>query len=97
MTHNRFDVYDDIIQPLKNFLAEDVYSNSDDEDEFVDNFGAASMHNIFLKSIQKISLPNLHAVTKKSAPKFAEEFFIPPKRKKVAPMIQVKMRKSIVI
>ena len=31
MTHNRFDVYDDVIKPLTLFLVDDVYSNSDDE------------------------------------------------------------------
>ena len=33
MTHNRFDVYEDVIKPLTNFLVDDVYSNSDDEYE----------------------------------------------------------------
>ena len=49
MTHNRFDVYEDVIKPLTKFLVDDVYSNSDDEledqEEEVDNFGAASFLN----------------------------------------------------
>ena len=44
MTHNRFDFYEDVIRPLTNFLVDDVYTNSDnDDDELdqdVDNFGA---------------------------------------------------------
>ena len=66
MTHNRFDVYDDVISPLKTFFVDDVYSNSDgsEEDDNVDNFGANTLHNEFLKSIQKISLPDLRAPRK---------------------------------
>lgn len=30
MTHNRFDMYEDVIKPLTNFLVDDVYTNSDD-------------------------------------------------------------------
>ena len=100
MTHNRFDVYDDLIKPLKNFFVDDVYSNSDDEeDELVDNFGKkTSLNNSFLKSIHNVSLPNLNSLTTEvtSGPKFSEEFFIPPQKKIKKPIIEIKMLKKVV-
>ena len=83
MTHNRFDVYEDVIKPLTNFLVNDVYSHSDDEDsedEDVDNYGTAnSLSNQFLASVHKVSIPksSRHSQQPKG-PNFREQFFIPP-------------------
>ena len=83
MTHNRFDVYEDVIKPLTNFLVDDVYSHSDDEDsedEDVDNYGTAnSLNNQFLASVKKVSIPKSarHAQQSKGLT-FREQFFIPP-------------------
>ena len=61
MTHNRFDVYDDVIKPLTLFLVDDVYSNSDDEydddNDEVGPFGQAadSLNHQYLKSVHRIS------------------------------------------
>lgn len=83
MTHNRFDVYEDVIKPLTNFLVDDVYSHSDDEDsedEDVDNYGTAnSLNNQFLASVQKVSIPKgARRAQQSKGVTFREQFFIPP-------------------
>ena len=55
MTHNLFDVYEDVIKPLSTFLINDVYPHSNEDDDDEEDIDAEGMVEDVLKPKESTS------------------------------------------